>query len=193
MFYLFNSLSKEQFGPFTDVELWQQVEGLQQESHQSFYIWSAGWPNWKPLLDYKFEHSMPRGGDEGDLVREDSAIIRHIPKSDINKRKFTRFAYRMKCTVKSSGTLFDTYSVDISLGGIQLEHALPSQMLKEKCTLEIEGPDGVGKVTFTLNLASREEARYFYFSNFVAEEVKQLEKWLTSLSNTALKRPRLKA
>lgn len=130
--------------------------------------------------------------DDGDIVREDSALLRFVPRSDINKRKFARFPYKMKCTVKSAGTIFETQSVDVSLGGIQTEHNLPEQMLTERCTIEINGPENVGKVSFTLNLANRGEPKYFYFSNFVADEVKTLELWLTALSNTAIKRPRLK-
>jgi hypothetical protein len=188
MFYLFNSQSKEQFGPYSELELWKQIDAFEEANHSLLFVWSAGWTNWKGLEDFK---ATNRKGRTFDI--EDTSVVRHIPKADINKRKFTRFAYRMKCTILSSGTIFETYSVDISLGGIQVEHAIPAQMVKEKCTIEIEGPDGVGQVRFTLNLAARDEAKYFYFSNFVPTEVKTLEKWLTALSNTTISRPRFKA
>lgn len=191
MFYLFNGQSKEQFGPFTDVELWRQLESYAKDVREQLFVWTAGWPNWKTMADFRQGHVTPIS-DDGDIVREDSALLRFVPRSDINKRKFSRFPYKMKCTVKSAGTIFETQSVDISLGGIQTEHPLPEQMLTERCTIEIHGPDNIGKVHFTLNLAKRGEPKYFYFSNFIPEEIKKLEQWLTALSNTSIKRPRLK-
>ncbi|MBN8582184.1 MAG: PilZ domain-containing protein, partial [Anaerolineae bacterium] len=134
MFYLFNSQSKEQFGPFSKTEIANQIGAFTPDLHVFLFVWSAGWPNWKSLQDFQQGQKIQSVGgrfaenDDTDLVREDSALIRHIPSSEINKRKFTRFSYRMKCTIKSSGTIFETHSVDISLGGIQLENALPSQM-----------------------------------------------------------------
>jgi len=193
MYYLFNGKSKEQFGPFSDAELESQIQAHADVNPETLFVWSSGWSNWKSLKDYRKDHPAAARGDDADIVREDSAIIRHIPKSDINRRKFTRFGFRLKCTIKSKSTLFETHSVDISLGGIQTEEPLPAKMLNEKCSVEIIGPDGVGRVKFTLNLAKREEPRYFFFSNFDPVEVQTLERWLSALSNTHIARPRLKA
>lgn len=193
MYYLFNGASKEQFGPFSESELQSQLELHAGADPATLFVWSSGWTNWKPLKEFRKDHPVAAREDDADLVREDSAIVRHIPKSEINRRKFTRFGFRLKCTIKSRSTLFETHSVDISLGGIQTEEPLPTKMLNEKCSVEIVGPDGVGRVKFTLNLAKRDEPRYFFFSNFDPIEVQTLERWLSALSNTRIARPRLKA
>lgn len=196
VYYLFDEVSREQMGPYTEAECKSIISGYSAEDLKNKKIWMGEWDNWRPLMEY-LKPQAPAAqilklGSETDIGSA-SSEIKNVDLVHEHQRNHPRLAYRIPCTISSGVHKVQTYSHDISLGGVQLEDALPSSLLQKKCVLTISEPDGTDFIQMTLNLTARKEPKYFYFSEFAPSDMVKLELWLARLSKHTIKRPKFKS
>lgn len=94
------------------------------------------------------------------------------------KRKFPRFEIRLRIIIRNAQMTFRTFSKDISLTGICLEHAIPEHLFESGCHIFIASPQGSENLRFELGPTSRNDLRYFSFSNLDDKLTQKLSDWL---------------
>ena len=66
-----------------------------------------------------------------------------------NRREHERFAARFRILITSEGTSYQTFSSDISVGGIKLKSAIPDLLLNRPCKIFVSSMDTMEKLELT--------------------------------------------
>lgn len=125
----------------------------------------------------------PRGdGGEGMTV-EFEVLPNEKPSLFKDKRKHPRIKGRLRTILTNKAKAFITYSRDISLGGISVEHSIPKEILQGEVEVYISDPTGKRSVVFVCNpVESSTDANRFTFSKADEKQLTKLTTWLDELS-----------
>ncbi|MEK6773868.1 MAG: PilZ domain-containing protein [Bdellovibrionota bacterium] len=105
------------------------------------------------------------------------------PSLFFNKRKHPRVKGRLRTILTNKAKAFITYSRDISLGGISVEHMIPKEILEGEIEVYISDPTGRKSVVFNCNAVGLEDNSHrFTFSNTDEKQLTKLTNWLDELS-----------
>lgn len=98
-----------------------------------------------------------------------------------NKRKHPRVKGRLRTILTNKAKAFITYSRDISLGGISVEHNIPKEILQGEIEVYISDPSGRKSVVFRCNPIAEGDASRFTFSKTDEKQLTKLTNWLDEL------------
>lgn len=98
------------------------------------------------------------------------------------KRKHQRFFKRFKVLIESSNHIYRSFTKDISIGGISLEHGLPEKMVNTECSVYITYVDNKDTIMIKAKPIIRADKNYKFFSFNDLEDSykKKLEEWLSN-------------
>ncbi len=104
-----------------------------------------------------------------------------IPTSE-EKRKFPRIRCKLRTIITDQNQAFLTYTVDVSLGGVMLQHQIPLEIVKNKIEIYITAPSGKSSIVFRCKAVADQSGFYrFEFSEDLADYKSHLASWLDSL------------
>lgn len=127
--------------------------------------------------------SMVNGG-EG-MTIEFEVVPNEKPSLFKDKRKHPRIKGRLRTILTNKAKAFITYSRDISLGGISVEHSIPKEILQGEIEVYISDPTGKRSVVFICNpVETSNDANRFTFSKTDEKQLTKLTSWLEELSRT---------
>ncbi len=113
---------------------------------------------------------------------EQTTTSAKIPNMIVNKRKHPRVKGRLRTILTNKAKAFITYSKDISLGGISVEHNIPKEILQGEIEVYISDPSGRKSVVFRCNpIGSDNDASRFTFSKTDDKQLTKLTNWLDEL------------
>jgi hypothetical protein len=129
--------------------------------------------------------SAPPAGSNKETSRDRSsakpAAKAATPGHD-NKRKFPRIKGRLRTIITNRDRAFITYTRDISLGGVLLEHAIPEDLLKGSVDIFITGPSGKDSIVFRCQPVPGQSGQYrFTFVGTDSTNQEKLTAWLDHL------------
>lgn len=100
-----------------------------------------------------------------------------------DKRKHPRVKGRLRTILTNKAKAFITYSRDISLGGISVEHSIPKEILQGEIEVYISDPTGKRSVVFICNpVEMNNDTHRFTFSKTDEKQLTKLTTWLDELS-----------
>ncbi len=104
-----------------------------------------------------------------------------IPTTD-EKRKYPRIRCKLRTIITDQNQAFLTYTEDVSLGGVKLQHPLPPEVLKNKIEIYITAPSGRTSIVFRC-MAFQDKAGFyrFEFTEDMTDYKTHLASWLDSL------------
>lgn len=103
------------------------------------------------------------------------------PKSGFDRRRYPRYHARFRIIIKNENLTFRTFSMDVSLGGLSLETAVPPGCVGSLCHILIGHPTSGENLSFSARmLSSRRESKYFSFTKSPPESISRLQKWLAA-------------
>ena len=76
------------------------------------------------------------------------------------KRRYRRHRVRLQVTVLTGSRSFTTYSVNLSLGGLYLERAVPANMRVDNCRILLVTPDHHSMIELRGRIASDAESQF---------------------------------
>lgn len=152
-------------------------------------VWREDWPEWQWLADCEeltssiTRKSYPTPPPMAVIAATKEAVKTLAPPSKAKKqfiaRKAKRYQVRYAIEIISGGQSFSTYSIDISLGGIQLENPLPD-WVAGYCTLIVTDDQGE-KLEFVATIVENQELTTKTRLEFQSSaSLAILEKWLSS-------------
>lgn len=101
------------------------------------------------------------------------------PKSGFDRRRYPRYHARFRVIIKNENLTFRTFSMDVSLGGLSIETAVPPGCVGSTCQISIGNIDTGETLQFAAKLlVAREEFKYFSFTKAPQDHLTRLEKWL---------------
>ena len=100
-----------------------------------------------------------------------------IKKEDL--RKHPRYNIRFKVIIENDIITFRSFTSNISLGGIALEHSLPEKMLSSDCKIYISDLDNSETIMFKIKPIRRgNDHKYFSFEGLDEYFTQKLDAWL---------------
>lgn len=100
-------------------------------------------------------------------------------KSGFDRRRYPRYHARFRVMIKSENLTFRTFSLDVSLGGLAIETAVPPGLVGATCQVQIGHPNLGETVHFTAKLlTTRNESKYFSFVRSPQDSLNRLQRWL---------------
>lgn len=101
------------------------------------------------------------------------------PKQD---RQHARIKGRLRTIITNRERAFITYTRDISLGGVLLEHSIPDDLLKGSVDIFITAPTGKDSIVFRCQPIKNQTGQYrFSFVGVDAQNQEKLTMWLDHL------------
>jgi hypothetical protein len=212
MIYYLYQISKDK--KQSQLTRWEMVEVLKKQTDLSDWLyWTIHEKNWIPAKDSaelrswiqmseSFLESPPPlpeklkseplivSSEQGlliDNLKSDFEVIESeelVKKPTIELRKFPRVHGRLRTILTNKHKAFITYSVNISLGGVQVEHDIPTEILRGD--LEIYLSDPLGKKSLLINcqvVGDKENSKRFSFSGLEKEQSKKLVYWIEQLTH----------
>ncbi len=102
-----------------------------------------------------------------------------------NERHHPRIKGRLRTIITNRERAFITYTRDISLGGVLLEHAIPDDLLKGSVDIFITAPTGKDSIVFRCQPIKNQSGQYrFSFMGVDAQNQEKLSSWLDHLGLT---------
>lgn len=102
-------------------------------------------------------------------------------KSGFDRRRYPRYHARFRVIIKNENLTFRTFSLDVSLGGLAIETAVPPGCIGSTCQVLLGHPTTGENISFSARLLnSRPESKYFSFVKSPQESLSRLQKWLIS-------------
>lgn len=99
-----------------------------------------------------------------------------------NEREHPRIKGRLRTIITNRERAFITYTRDISLGGVLLEHAIPDDLLKGSVDIFITAPTGKDSIVFRCQPIKNQSGQYrFSFMGVDAQNQEKLSSWLDHL------------
>lgn len=107
------------------------------------------------------------------------------PVESKNLRRHPRYNVRFKVIIENDVITFRTFTSNISISGVALEHAIPEKLLNNNCRIFISDLHKPETIAFTIKPVNRgnSDLKYFSFDNLDDNSVKKLESWLERLVN----------
>ncbi len=103
------------------------------------------------------------------------------PKSGFDRRRYPRYHARFRVIIKNENLTFRTFSMDVSLGGLALETAVPPGCVGSLCQILIGNSSSGENISFSAKmLNSRVESKYFSFVKSPQESLTKLQQWLAA-------------
>lgn len=100
-------------------------------------------------------------------------------KTGFDRRRYPRYRARFRVMIKSENLTFRTFSMDVSLGGLAIETAVPPGLVGATCQVQISHPNLGETVQFTAKLlTTRSESKYFSFVRSPQDSLNRLQRWL---------------
>ena len=202
--YLCNSLTQYQSSPLSSEEARKQCSEILEADAGAWHVWQDTWPAWKRLSEVAELHSLARKKrapppiptaatpppmpkappplPAAASVVEIPTHMKETPAKQPQNRKHPRHEIRLRVIIRNAQMTFRTFSKDLSLGGIALEDAVPPHLFETGCQIFIAGPEGYENLRFELGPTSRNDLRYFSFSNLDEKFVQKLSHWLEKYS-----------
>ena len=99
-----------------------------------------------------------------------------------NARQHPRIKGRLRTIITNRERAFITYTRDISLGGVLLEHAIPDDLLKGSVDIFITAPTGKDSIVFRCQPIKNQNGQYrFSFTGMETQNEQKLTSWLDHL------------
>ncbi len=99
-----------------------------------------------------------------------------------NERIHPRIKGRLRTIITNRERAFITYTRDISLGGVLLEHAIPEDLLKGSVDIFITAPTGKDSIVFRCQPIKNQSGQYrFSFIGIDPQNQEKLTTWLDHL------------
>ncbi len=99
-----------------------------------------------------------------------------------NEREHPRIKGRLRTIITNRERAFITYTRDISLGGVLLEHSIPDDLLKGSVDIFITAPTGKDSIVFRCQPIKNQSGQYrFSFMGVDAQNQEKLSSWLDHL------------
>jgi hypothetical protein len=127
----------------------------------------------KPLVSMK-AHELPIPPSRPQVATDET----EPPDTTSQKRKHKRIFVRLRCIIRSSTLTFRTFTKDISLGGVALEHEIPIDLVGTECTIYITSPKVNKNLRFKVALTGRSVPKYFSFQQVDDIVIAELSQWL---------------
>lgn len=118
--------------------------------------------------------------------------IEKIEFAKVEKRAHPRFELKLKCEISNSDSTVNTFTKDVSIGGVGLETEVPKEMLSSPCKIKLWNQDESQSIEFNLHLGSAGIPKYFYFSQINESDIHKLEIWLIHHCKVEIKNPKFK-
>lgn len=100
-----------------------------------------------------------------------------------NARQHPRIKGRLRTIITNRERAFITYTRDISLGGVLLEHAIPDDLLKGSVDIFITAPTGKDSIVFRCQPIKNQNGQYrFSFTGMESQNEQKLVSWLDHLA-----------
>jgi hypothetical protein len=138
IYSLFNEPEMVRIDRLTEEQALVVLKGLSKSAIKEWDVWHVGLKNWLPagmfLDSYDKEKSqVPLGLSVPDSSHSESSDINKSGLSlkeeaqvwQVQRRKHSRYQSRMILEVELEGKIWQTTTVNVSLGGIKLEETLP--------------------------------------------------------------------
>ena len=98
------------------------------------------------------------------------------------KRKYPRIRCKLRTIITDQSQAFLTYTEDVSLGGVKLQHPLPPEVLKNEIEIYITAPSGRTSIVFRCMAFQDKGGFYrFEFTEDMTNYKSHLASWLDSL------------
>lgn len=96
-----------------------------------------------------------------------------------NLRRHPRYNIRFKVIIENDVITFRTFTSNISLSGVALEHPIPEKLLANNCRIYISDMKSPDIVAFSIKPIQRgNDLKYFSFDNLDTASIHKLEQWL---------------
>ncbi len=168
---------------------------------KSWWVWTPEWTEWtaceevseikKSLSNTNPEPSFLPPPFPEDKTEQEINFITQISGFQMKttgpyeeKRKYKRYSLRLKIIIRNQNLTFRSFSRDISLGGIALEHIVPEELLGSESQIYLSSLDGKDSILFNIHLTESKERIRFVFSNKEEIFAKKLEQWISSVEKT---------
>lgn len=134
-------------------------------------------PTLPAMDDGQFEIIDFQAAPEPAAVRPQSGIA-----TTDEKRKYPRIRCKLRTIITDQSQAFLTYTEDVSLGGVKLQHPLPPEVLKNAIEIYITAPSGRTSIVFRCMAFQDKGGFYrFEFTEDMTDYKSHLASWLDSL------------
>ncbi len=93
------------------------------------------------------------------------------------QRLFARYPLKLKVLIRSKEITFRTFTSNISLGGVALEHAIPDILLEQSCQILIASDHSEENIRFNLILLNQKQGKRLQFEGD-ANNAARLKSWI---------------
>lgn|GEM_PF-5765079 len=107
-----------------------------------------------------------------------------------NRRQHDRYPIKMRVIIRSKEITFRTFTTNISLGGVALEHPIPEELINSECQILIAGNDVQENIRFTIKLVKSKDGSRFRFDKEERATVQKLQSWIERFVKSQSKLPR---
>lgn len=106
-----------------------------------------------------------------------------------NKRRHKRYDLRLRVILTNGQSTFRTFTRNISLGGVFLEHPVPANIVNTKCEIYIANMDNSSHIKFETKVITNtpDGPKHFSFSEMDTMFQDELAKWLAKLESAQVK------
>lgn len=214
-YWLYNNKTGKKHDKLTLSECGDVLLSLSEKDLSSWFAWQKSWANWRPVKDvpdlmslYQVSEEPPPPpppmmeepptfnlNEEEETVKidlnelEKKANTDHHPDPNhpANRRRHPRFNIRFKVIIESDVLTFRSFTSNISLGGLALEHSLPDKLLSNDCKIYISDLDNSETIMFNIKPVKHgSDLKYFSFENLDDYYQRKLENWLANHSNNKI-------
>lgn len=102
-----------------------------------------------------------------------------------SRRRSPRIPLRLRVIIRNEELTFRTFSVNISMTGIALEHPVPNGLYGNQCHVFIASPTGNENLKFFVRMTERNDLRFFSFADLEPATQAKLEVWLQQKTPSA--------
>lgn len=198
--HLFDRTTRQKIADLTLTEMVQRLHQIEPEARAQWYAWRAGFADWTPVRNCPeilralgaantttvvpppppaplFTNAGWTGEPEGPRAKPSQ------------RRRHPRLPIRLKVVVLSDTKTFRSFTRDVSLGGLLLDHKLPAWVRSAtNCKILISSPAGDRTIGFVARvLPAQTDMRRLAFLTSDAETDRELANWLESFQNAGKK------
>lgn len=133
----------------------------------------------EPVVLHKIEipEELKTSAQLSEKPTEPPAAAVEVKKEDL--RKHPRYNIRFKVIIENDIITFRSFTSNISLGGIALEHSIPEKMLSSDCKIYISDLDNSETIMFKIKPIRRgTDYKYFNFEGLDEYFTQKLDAWL---------------
>jgi PilZ domain len=134
-----------------------------------------------------FEEAMKEASHFEDLTKTQVPLATPQEDYDAKKhsRRYPRIKGKLRTIITNKSKAFMTFTKDISLGGIQIENAIPLDILNSEIEVYISDPSGKKSILFRCHpVGDRNQPNRFSFAKADEKNLQKLGQWLDDLSKS---------